>query len=118
MRRLQAMVQRLKSKKGESISEVLIALLISALAIVLLAGMINASTEMIQKSKDKMDKYVNAENGIVEQNTNGTEPGSVTTKVNGRETKLSDDSPNYVVPVQYYTNGESGSNTVRSYKVG
>lgn len=118
MRKLQAMVKKLKSKKGESISEVLIALLVSALAVVLLAGMINASTEMIQKSKNKMEKYVNAENGIVEQNADDPDTGRVTVQVNNQAAKLTDDTPDTGIPVKYYTNSESGKYTVRSYKVG
>ena len=119
MSKLQAMVKRLKSNKGESISEVLIALLVSALAIILLAGMINASTEMIQKSKAKMDKYVDAENGIVEQSADDPDTGSVTVvQGNGASpVKLTDDAPDAGIQVEYYTNSESGKNTVRSYKV-
>ena len=117
MSKLQATVKKLKSKKGESISEVLIALLVSALAIVLLAGMINASSEMIRNSKEKIDQYVKAENGIVEQNEDGPDTGSVTVRVNGQAAKLSDDAPDAGIQVEYYTNSESGRNAVRSYKV-
>ena len=114
------MHHKLKSKKGESITEVLVALLISALAIVLLAGMVNASTNMILKSKDKMEKYANAENSVVERNGNEPATGTVTFKIGENKIRLNDDNNGTTdneVSVEYYTNDESVKYTVRSYKV-
>lgn len=48
---------KLRSKAGETIAEVLIALLISSLALVMLASMISATQSMIDKSKIKLEKY-------------------------------------------------------------
>ena len=115
MKLLRATVKRLRSTKGESISEVLIALLISTLGIMLLAGMINASANMITKSKDKIKDYVAKENGIVAQSSSGAvgvvsfmkEDNSGTIKLNEEET----------VEVKYYENDEAGKYTVKSYKV-
>ena len=124
MKKLRTMAMRmhhkLKSKKGESITEVLVALLISALAIVLLAGMVNASTNMILKSKDKMEKYANAENSVVERNGNEPATGTVTFKIGENKIRLNDDNNGTTdneVSVEYYTNDESVKYTVRSYKV-
>lgn len=114
------MHHKLKSKKGESITEVLVALLISALAIVLLAGMVNASTNMILKSKNKMEKYANAENSVVERNGNEPATGTVTFKIGENKIRLNDDNNGTTdneVSVEYYTNDESVKYTVRSYKV-
>ena len=49
--------KKLKSTAGESLAEVLIALLISALALVMLAEMINASANMIMRSRKTMEDY-------------------------------------------------------------
>lgn len=124
MKKLRTMAMRmhhkLKSKKGESITEVLVALLISALAIVLLAGMVNASTNMILKSKNKMEKYANAENSVVERNGNEPATGTVTFKIGENKIRLNDDNNGTTdneVSVEYYTNDESVKYTVRSYKV-
>ena len=124
MKKLRTMAMRmhhkLKSKKGESITEVLVALLISALAIVLLAGMVNASTNMILKSKDKMEKYANAENSVVERNGNEPATGTVTFKIGENKIRLNDDNNGTTdneVSVEYYTNDESVKYKVRSYKV-
>ena len=47
----------LRSKKGETIAEVLIALLLSSLALVMLASMISATNNMVGKSEKKMEDY-------------------------------------------------------------
>lgn len=49
--------KRLRSQKGETIAEVLIAMLISALALTMLAVMISSTLSMVSRSKDKMDEY-------------------------------------------------------------
>ena len=49
--------QKLKSDVGESIAEVLIALLIAALALTMLASVISTSARMISQSKDKLENY-------------------------------------------------------------
>ena len=48
------LIARLRSRAGESIAEVLVALLISVLGIALLVGMIGASTRIIDQSTDAM----------------------------------------------------------------
>ena len=48
---------KLKNKSGETIAEVLVALLVSSLGLVILASMINASTNIIAKSRSLMEEY-------------------------------------------------------------
>lgn len=48
------MTEKLRSRAGESIAEVLVALLISVLGIALLVGMIGASTHIIDQSTGTM----------------------------------------------------------------
>ena len=110
MKVFKSVKKRLKNNSGESITEVLVALLISALALVLLAGMINASSNLITNSKDKISSYVEKENSIVEQGSGG-DSGTVDMGI-----KLSDNGGSSI-SVKYYTNTESGKYTVKSYKV-
>ena len=49
--------EKLKSSAGESIAEVLIALLISSLALMMLAGMINAASNTITTSRKILEDY-------------------------------------------------------------
>ena len=49
--------KKLKSEAGESIAEVLIALLIAALALTMLASVISSSANIINNSKKKLSDY-------------------------------------------------------------
>ncbi len=57
------MIWRIKNKihgkNGETIGETLVALLISALALTMLAGAITAGSNMIKASRDKIATYYN-----------------------------------------------------------
>lgn len=57
--------KRIKSENGESIAEVLVALLIAAIALMMLASMISSTVSMVNKSKTKMDEYYN-NNAVLE----------------------------------------------------
>ena len=61
--------RKLRSNRGDSLAEVLIALLIAAVALVMLASMINASANMIGRSKVFMSDYYTAGNDL------NTKPG-------------------------------------------
>ena len=49
--------KKLKSRAGESIAEVLIALLVSSIGLVMLASMISTSGSIIKKSRDALEHY-------------------------------------------------------------
>lgn len=54
---MKSLCRKLKSRAGETISEVLIALLISSLGLVMLAAMITASARTIGKSRETLEAY-------------------------------------------------------------
>ncbi len=56
------MLEKLRSRRGDSIAEVLVAMLISAVALVLLASMITSSSRMIRRSRESMEDYDAANN--------------------------------------------------------
>ena len=58
--------RRLRNNAGESIAEVLVALLISSLALMILAGMITSTANMITKSKKVYGDYIAAEASLVD----------------------------------------------------
>ncbi len=61
MKKLRASLsKKLKGNGGESIAEVLIALLIAALALTMLASVITTAAKTITKSKKQMDAYYTA----------------------------------------------------------
>ncbi len=65
--------KKLSGKKGDSIAEVLIALLISSLALVMLAAMINSSDNMITYSKKKMSAYYSESAAFASPNVDGSQ---------------------------------------------
>ena len=60
------MIKKLRSRSGESIAETLIALLVSALALMMLAGAVSAATNVVTKSKAKMTEYYAADQLLTE----------------------------------------------------
>jgi Tfp pilus assembly protein PilV len=68
MKRLKEKIAaRLKNSAGESLAEVLIALLIAALAMTMLAATISTASRMITNSKTKMGEYYEANDNLAEQ---------------------------------------------------
>ena len=112
--------RKLKSARGETLTEVLVAVLVAALALVMLAGMISASSNMVQNSRTTMGKYLEKENQLELQN--GSEAGSGSVEVTLQEgtsdkvIRLTDGSGDSVA-VKYYENQEIGREPVVSYKV-
>lgn len=64
-------LKRLHSRKGESIAETLIALLISSLALVMLAGAISTAGNLIRISETTMENYYSGLNALGSPNTSG-----------------------------------------------
>ena len=54
---MKKMLKKLRSTAGESIGETLVALLISALALVMLAGAVSSASNIITRSNDAMNDY-------------------------------------------------------------
>ena len=114
--------QKLTSQTGESIGETLVALLISALALVMLAGAVSAGMRVVTSSKEKMDGYYMVNNAVVARETsaptiNGTAAsgfgqGSLTVKI-----------PNFLPAVQpmptaaYWKNEQLSGVPVIAYSI-
>lgn len=61
---MKRIIKKMRGKVGESIGETLVALLISSLALLMLAGAISASTRVITASKAAMQAYYEENNKI------------------------------------------------------
>lgn len=111
----QRMVKTVRSKlrdtSGESIAETLIALLVSALALMMLAGAVDASTHVITRSKDKMTDYYAAEASMI----NTTPSPSAT--INMVITDQTGSTVQTYDNLGYYTNSEFGGKTVAMYLI-
>ena len=77
---MKKMCRVMKSQAGETIAEVLIALLISTLALTMLAAMISSSSSMIQKSSHILEEYY-------ENSPRTSSDGSVTITFNSKKYK-------------------------------
>ena len=58
------MLRKLKSTSGESIAETLVAVLISAFALLMLAGTVNTASNLITKSKAALQTYYSNTNDL------------------------------------------------------
>lgn len=105
--------KKLKNNKGETITEVLVALLISVLSLTLLAGMISASVSMTDKSRKNITDYYTAENTL-ELNQDKVEETADVSFIDSadEDVKLSSGS----IKVNVYSNGD-GKNEILSYSV-
>ncbi len=102
------MIKKLKSRSGESIAETLVAVLIAALALLMLAGTINSSSNMITKSSSALDAYYQA-NNAVENRTDSAGSSTVT---------VSDGGTAWITcSADIYENDELGSTPVTAYHV-
>ena len=97
------LLKLLKSKAGESISEVLIALLISSLALVMLASMISSTNSMVGKSKSKMEEYYSQNEELENIHVSPRPTSSITISISGSNIQI---SPS---PVPYEVNSTLGS---------
>ena len=109
---MKKLIKKIKSQTGESISETLVALLISSLALVMLAGAISSSSGLITKSRDKLDKYYSANEDMIKiksETTVARKGITITDKANTIEQKQYD--------VSYYANKEFGKTPVIVYEL-
>lgn len=101
--------RKIRNIKGESLGEVLIALLISTFAIMLLAGMIGSATNIISRSRDSMTQYYENSRLLTEYDSRASlGPGTIKIKMGDKE--LTSEN------VEFYQN-TNGNIDVISYKV-
>ncbi len=90
------MLRKLKSRSGESIAETLVAVLIAALALMMLAGAINASSNMITKSKNLLNTYYTANNNLASETSAGSDlEATVTISTLSQARTVTSYSPDY-----------------------
>lgn len=102
----------IKNSRGESIAEVLIALLISSLGILMLAGMITSSSKMIQNSQDTMKKYY-IENNKLDQRNSDTSTFRIVI-LNGVNS-FTYKNVNYIENTAYQVRSKDGKSTIIAY---
>ena len=101
---------RLGSRSGESIAETLIALLVSSIGLLMLAGMLNGSTMMIVRSRKTVGSYYTGNNQL--EMKGGDPSGTVNMVFKDEEGKIREEA----FPVVYYVNRTVGKRPVISYR--
>ena len=113
-----AAIKKLRSNKGDSIAEVLVALLISVLALTILAGMITSSKDALDRSKHKMDAYNTDNAALVSQSSTSDGTGTVTlnvTETGGTAAAWNLSGDTSTAAVNYYVNQQFASKPVVAY---
>ena len=67
----------LGNERGETIVETLISVLVSSLALLMLATAIGTSINIVLQSRDRMEVFYQSENAMIENSIEGTDSSSV-----------------------------------------
>lgn len=87
--------KKLNAQTGETITEVLVAALVISLGSILLATMINASTQIIRKAEIEFDGTVELKNASITGNAEALQEGSSLT-VTGSDTEGKQYLPGFI----------------------
>lgn len=85
------MINKLKSEKGESIGEVLVAMLIVALGSVMFASMVTASGRLLTHSKQAYNSYIENHNQLESESTTASAQQVKIEKLKNSDPAQSDD---------------------------
>ena len=102
---------KLRSRRGETIAETLVSLLVGCLALMVLAGMIAATARLVRTSEEKMDEYYVESAKLADPEESG-ESGTVTVTVSGSELETS-----VSCGVSAYENTIFSGHTVTAYRL-
>lgn len=112
---LKALLAGKRGKRGESLVEVLTAIVIGGLALIMMGMAISVASHMAIDSRDAMGRYYQANNEAVagEASTLGT--GTVTLTKKGDAASLALVSSGETMTVNYYANDKLGSSAIILY---
>ncbi len=119
-------LDKLRSRRGDSLAEVLVAMLISAVALVMLASMIASSGRMIRHSRESMENYDAANNVLASMPDTVPAAVKTVTKASGVELNVKNNSDSKTVRlktasgalVTVYENAGHAGKTGVAYKKG
>ena len=106
-------VARLRTTRGESITEVLVAILVAGLAVLMLATVIAVAANSNAKSRDAMNEYFAANNNIAAETVaNGTGSVSLADANTNETVRLSTSSS---ISVNYYISEQYDDTPIATY---
>ncbi len=114
------MARRLSSKKGESLTELLAALLVASLGLTMFASALTASKHMMELGQKKMDAYYTGRNTLEEESNSKQQKQTLSITDTDNKTSLNIGiSENGTVIGSYNVKiyqGDSGSTQIWRYK--
>ena len=111
--RSNTMLKKLKSNSGESIAETLVAVLISAFALLMLAGTVNTASNLITKSQASLEAYYENTNTLADHTAGKISSFSVS--VSGTAIQTWDSSTGKVTGYEITGGPILGSKKMASY---
>lgn len=106
-------MNKIRSRAGETIAETLIALLVGTLAMMVLAGMISATKDIVETTEEKMNDYYEANSALETFEEASAAENNVVLTV-----KTDESTHTVTIPaekIQYCENGEL-KKTVTAYR--
>ena len=70
-------IDKLRSRRGESLTEVLVSTLIAAVALTMLASMVATGARLVNQSRDRLAEYYEAGNGLAAQAPAAEDPETI-----------------------------------------
>ena len=102
---MKRLLHKIRSKKGETIAEALVAIVVAALGITALAGGISTAASMITESDESIQYYYSGNNALSFQSNTGDSAGTVDIVFYGSGPGVpADISGSDSVTVKYYKN--------------
>ncbi len=77
------LINKVRSKRGESMAEVLVAGLVISLGLIMVVSAVNAATSMVKKSRDRVSNYISIRNLVENENMASATTLSSQITVNG-----------------------------------
>ena len=113
MLQMDLLLRKISQTSGESIAETLVAVLIAAFALLMLAGTVNTSTNLVTKSRKVLKEYYEA-NNVLEKRNGSSE---YVKPINSNSSVTLSESGNaiYQWPVSGYKNNRINSKPVIAY---
>ena len=74
---MRRMIRKLRSRRGESLTEVLVATLIAAVALTMLASMVTTGSRLVSQSRDRLTEYYEAGNALAAQEPLAEDPPTI-----------------------------------------
>ena len=103
---------RVRSLAGETIAETLVALLISSLALLMLAGAVSSAVRIVLRSENKLEAYYKKDENVAAHNT---KTGTISVTLKEDTDDLSEKIGPFSYTENYYLNDEFGRAAVISY---